>query len=297
MKWMKRDSRRCFLLAPFPAGTRVLLLGAHPDDLEAAMPNTVAALVHWNCDVTMALATGGEYGASEKWRVFRGPRLRAIRRREMERAAAAYGLDRDGRPAVKLAWLGELDGHVRFDPRTYRKFVDFFERLDPRVVFLADPDLSIDHHGDHLNVARLALAWARRRWDEGAQHGARPVTPRPPVLLAYFTVWANCFVPFDPKRDLFPIMRVHRSQVNPATHRLFHAFTRAVQGYNRRKVGVLAEGFRWVGSGGAPDWSTAPLGARARRAIAAKFMAPLPRSHYLPPPEEVGLRVFPVEFG
>lgn len=266
------------VLAPFPRGTRVLVVAAHPDDVEAGFPNTIHQMLKWGCEITMVYSTGGEYGATDRRKHFRGKRLRRIRRREMERTIEAYEAAVPGAPSIDLVWLGEIDGHVVVDAPTREKLRRLLARVDPRAIFVADPFLSIDWHPDHIRTA--FMTW--QCWK------ALPATRRP-VMLGYFTIQADCYVPYARRHDHFRMMLVHRSQTHYLLHGVFHRFVRLVQGYNRRKVGYLAEGFRLL-SARPPSREHLAFATRVRDHLTRRAMAPLPPSRYTPSPEALGLR-------
>ncbi|MHA1734580.1 MAG: PIG-L deacetylase family protein [Promethearchaeota archaeon] len=264
------------LVAPFPRGTRVLIVAAHPDDVEASFPNTVKQMVDWGCEVTEAYSTGGEYGANDP--SFFGERLRRIRRREMEVTLDAYGTDEGGKAKIGLEWLGEIDGHVRVDGATLGKFKALFERARPEVVFLADPFLSLDWHQDHINTAVLTRKCVLEA----------PAGSRPKAAFCYFTTKADCFIPYERRDDQFGMMMLHRSQTDWRKHGWFHFFVRAVHCHNLRKVGRLAEGFRLLRKQ-PPRVAEQPFRVRVKDALTRKVMRPLPPERYFPPPEDLGL--------
>ncbi len=266
------------LIAPFPIGTRVLVFAAHPDDVEACFPNTMKNLVKWGCEVTQVYSTGGEYGAPKNPEFF-GKRLQRIRRREMEEALKAYGTDERGAAKIKLEWMGEIDGYLQVDPPTYQKIRTIYDRVKPEVVFIADPFLSIDWHNDHIRTAFMAYHYMKKM---------EPAA-RPKAVFGYFTIAADCYFPYDSKDDAFEILRIHRSQIGSRLHGVFHFFTRRVQGYNRRKVGKWAEGFRLIRFK-PPKIEEQPFGTRLKNALIWRVMHPAPPERYLPGPKELGLR-------
>ena len=82
---------------------RVLVVVAHPDDVDFGTAGTMAALVNAGSHVAYCLVTSGEAGDDD---LTQSPNdLSALRQDEQHAAAAAVGVE-------ELHWLGHPDGRV-----------------------------------------------------------------------------------------------------------------------------------------------------------------------------------------
>jgi LmbE family N-acetylglucosaminyl deacetylase len=132
--------------------SRVLAIGAHPDDLEFFAGATLAGLVAAGASVTMVICTDGARGGHD------GSGLAARRRVEAEEAAAALGL---GRPT----FLGFPDGELANDDALRRLLVDSIRRTRPELLLVHDPatlwkrmgDLVRFGHSDHRAAGQATL--------------------------------------------------------------------------------------------------------------------------------------------
>ncbi|HEX2241067.1 MAG TPA: PIG-L family deacetylase, partial [Actinomycetota bacterium] len=85
--------------APF----RVLVVTAHPDDMEFGCAGTLARWSDEGADITLTIVTDGSTGTQD--RELMGERLEAVRKEESEKAAAVVGIG-------EVLWLGYRDGYV-----------------------------------------------------------------------------------------------------------------------------------------------------------------------------------------
>ena len=81
---------------------RVLVVVAHPDDIDFGIAGTAAVLTAAGSQVTYALLTSGEAGIPDD--MDRGE-LAAMREREQRAAAAVVGV-------TDVRFLGQPDGHL-----------------------------------------------------------------------------------------------------------------------------------------------------------------------------------------
>lgn len=111
---------------------RILVVVAHPDDLESHCAGTVALLIRTGSQATLAVVTSGDKGSSE---IAASPaEVAAQREVEQFAAAALLGIEE----VVFLRWPdGELD-----DPPSLRREIT-------RQVRARRPDLVITHDGEH----------------------------------------------------------------------------------------------------------------------------------------------------
>ncbi|GAB4312550.1 MAG: hypothetical protein Kow0069_13280 [Promethearchaeota archaeon] len=267
---------------------RVLFLLPHPDDESALCPVTLLKLVRAGHDVTVCLATSDEYGVEPRGGVeadrFKGHRMRRIRVAEMYAAARAYGVDERGKFGFTVAWLGFVDGHLLVNREARDRVVELLRRKRPDAFVSTDPFFPLDFHPDHVNVGLLALLAVRKL----------PVAERPRLFFVQ-SFRPDHFQPFrrEEARVAWQAFGEHRSQVSPLTLKLFNAarwFYFFVVG--RGRAGRPAEGFRLArleAERGPERFRDVVVWHAMRRNGVSN-----PRL-YRPTPEELGLRVRPLE--
>lgn len=138
---------------PLPEPERVLVIMAHPDDIEYFVGGTIA---HWTAAgvmVTALLATSGQHGTQDE--VSTPPEMAAQREREQRAASAVLGV-RD------VIFLGEADGELEPTLELRLRLVRVIRRVRPDIVVLPDPlryyfDGYVNHP-DHRAAGEAALA-------------------------------------------------------------------------------------------------------------------------------------------
>ena len=124
---------------------RVLVVTAHPDDVDFGMAGTVATLTAAGVNVTYCIVTDGDAGGSD--RTMSRSDMAALRRKEQRAAAAEVGVS-------ELTFLGYSDGRLTpsFDLR--RDISRVIRQLQPQRVITHSPERSwtrlIASHPDHL---------------------------------------------------------------------------------------------------------------------------------------------------
>jgi LmbE family N-acetylglucosaminyl deacetylase len=134
--------------APF----RVLVVSAHPDDIEFGAGGTMAKWADRGAELTFCIVTDGSTGTQDK--SLMGERLKDVRRRETEAAAKVLG-------ASEVVWLDRPDGYVEYTLDLRRDIAAVFRRARPHRYFVMDPDPIIGNwfvnHPDHRAVALASL--------------------------------------------------------------------------------------------------------------------------------------------
>jgi LmbE family N-acetylglucosaminyl deacetylase len=134
------------------APARVLVIAAHPDDIEFSAAGTVATWTGAGVDVSYCLVTDGASGGFDR-RDRR--RLRQDRLAEQRAAAAVVGV-RD------CTVLDHADGDVSDGPELRRDLVREIRRVRPDRVVCHSPQRNwariVVSHPDHLAVGEAALA-------------------------------------------------------------------------------------------------------------------------------------------
>jgi LmbE family N-acetylglucosaminyl deacetylase len=123
------------------AGTSVLAIGAHPDDIELGCGATLLAHTAAGDTVTMLVMTGGE----------NGPGTPDNRAREQATAATTLG--------ATLRWGGLRDCTLTPDAATVALIETTLTDTAADLVYVHAPD---DSHQDHRAVTAATLAAARR---------------------------------------------------------------------------------------------------------------------------------------
>jgi LmbE family N-acetylglucosaminyl deacetylase len=116
---------------------RVLVFGAHPDDIEIGMGGTIAKHVEAGDDVLMVVATV--------------PTEREARIREAQEGAAVLG--------ARLELLDLPPDDLGVNRRTIREFDRLLAACDPHLVYT---HWDQDSHQDHNAVSRAVIAAGRR---------------------------------------------------------------------------------------------------------------------------------------
>ena len=262
---------------------KVLFLAAHADDIEVTAPNTVKYFIDAGHEVIMSLATCDEYAwlYAKQEPDFKGARQAQIRINEMNRAARAYGLDIDGKPLLKLHWLGWIDGYVPLSRKALVKLKIYLQDLAPDAIFAPDWFPSSDHHNDYDNIGVLAYLACK----------SLPKIQRPRMFL--WQSWKNnTYFPVTNPGFTFKPVKGHGTQFPP--QRLFVKLARVIWWLlatlrRCRSGGMLAESFRAVSF--SPDENRSKrIKDKIKKAFFDHLLSGPPREIYLPIPEDLGLK-------
>jgi len=132
---------------------RVLVIAAHPDDIEFVVAGTVAKWVRAGTEVRYVVATSGDAG-THRLDITR-EELARIREAEQRAAARVVGVE-------EVVFLGYPDGMVQPTLDLRRDLVREIRRLKPDMVICFDPTrlfvrASYINHPDHRAVSQAAL--------------------------------------------------------------------------------------------------------------------------------------------
>jgi LmbE family N-acetylglucosaminyl deacetylase len=127
---------------------RVLVVAAHPDDLETACGGTVALLIRHEVEVSLLLGTDGDIGTHDL--SFTRASLAAARRQETLAAAKLLGLK-------EVVFLGHPDGELVADLALRAEIAGAYRRLQPDTIFTFDPFWAGQAHPDHTAAGRAAV--------------------------------------------------------------------------------------------------------------------------------------------
>ena len=131
---------------------RVLVVSAHPDDIEFSCAGSVAKWVDEGADVTYCIVTDGSTGTADA--ELAGEAMAAIRRDESLRAAKAVGVE-------DVIFLGYRDGYVEPTLDLRRDIARVFRQSRPHRFIVMDP-LPLPggwfvNHPDHRAIGQASL--------------------------------------------------------------------------------------------------------------------------------------------
>lgn len=131
---------------------RVLVVTAHPDDLEFACAGTVALWADEGAEVTVCIGTDGSTGTQD--RALMGAPLAEVRKKESTAASEMLGVH-------ELIWLGLRDGYVEYTQGLRRDLGRIFRRYRPHRFVVMDPTPTIGdrfiNHPDHRAIGQACL--------------------------------------------------------------------------------------------------------------------------------------------
>lgn len=118
----------------------VLALGAHPDDIEFGCGGTLAAYVQAGHQVSLFIATRGEYGGDPE-----------ARQKEQEESARMMG-------AQEIFWGGYVDTEIPLNRDLVAALEKVIKQIRPEMIFVNYFD---DTHQDHRNLAQGTVSATR----------------------------------------------------------------------------------------------------------------------------------------
>lgn len=227
---------------------RVLVVVAHPDDIDFGSAGTMACLAKAGATVTYCLATSGEAGAPEEL-----PRheVAALREREQRAAAAAVGVD-------DVRFLGLRDGHLEPNLELRQRISGVIRAVRPDVVITQNPERRWESvygsHPDHLAVGEATMA--------AVYPDARNPHAHPELIDQGFEphvvpeVWVMGLDPADVLIDITDVfdrklaaLRCHESQLQHGRFDVEHLLRDWASGTTQRlgmPEGRLTEAFRRI---------------------------------------------------
>jgi LmbE family N-acetylglucosaminyl deacetylase len=169
-----------------PAPERVLVVCAHPDDVDFGAAGTVAVLTTAGATVAYAIVTSGEAGSDHL--PLDAIELAALREREQRAAGAQVGV-RD------ITFLGHPDGRLEATIALRADLSAVIRRVRPDIVICQSPQRMLDRvfasHPDHLAAGEATLcavypdARNPRAFPEQVAAGLEPHTVSEVWLMAH----------------------------------------------------------------------------------------------------------------
>jgi len=245
--------RAPLIVDPGPEGVeRVLVVTAHPDDVDFGAAGTVATWTDAGVTVAYCIATNGEAGGSD--RTVRRADMAATRQREQRAAAAEVGVG-------DVTFLGYPDGRLQPTLELRRDISRVIRRFRPDRVVTQSPERNwarvFASHPDHLAAGEAAACAvypdARNPFAHPELLEEEGLEPHiVPELWIMATERADRVVDATDRFDRkLAALRSHRSQVGDGEHldqllRSWMAGTALVAGM---PDGRLAEAFHVVHTG------------------------------------------------
>ena len=127
---------------------RILVVAAHPDDLETGSGGTLALLIARGVEVALLLGTDGDIGTHDV--SFTRETLAAARQQETLAGAQVLGLK-------EVFFLGHHDGELVADLALRAEVAGIYRRWQPDTVFTFDPSWAGQAHPDHTAAGRAAV--------------------------------------------------------------------------------------------------------------------------------------------
>jgi len=131
---------------------RVLVVTAHPDDMEFGSAGTLAKWADAGAEITLCIATDGSTGTQDADLI--GEKLSELRRAESRAAAEVVGI-------TDLVWLDYRDGYVEYSLDLRKDIARVFRRYMPHRFLVLDPTPTIEdrfiNHPDHRAVGLASL--------------------------------------------------------------------------------------------------------------------------------------------
>ena len=231
---------------------RVLVISAHPDDVDFGCAGTVAALTDVGVDVSYCFVTSGEAGSDHL--TIDAEELARLREEEQTAAAKEVGVS-------DLMWLHHPDGAVEVTIDLRRDLTAAIRRARPDLVICQSPERNLDRifasHPDHLAAGEATLravypdARNPRAYPELLDEGLAPHTVAEVWLVSHPAADLRVDVTDTVDRKL-AALRAHRSQTG---HRddlddLIRGWLTLNADQAGMASGRLAESFKVVPTGG-----------------------------------------------
>jgi LmbE family N-acetylglucosaminyl deacetylase len=137
-----------------PAPRRVLVIQAHPDDVEFTSAGTIAKWVREGAEVHYCSITSGDKGSPDP--DITGPELATIRECEQRKACEVLGVK-------SVIFLGYQDATLVPDLALRRELTRVIRRVKPDVLMCQDPTMRYSgqryiNHPDHVAAGEASLA-------------------------------------------------------------------------------------------------------------------------------------------
>jgi LmbE family N-acetylglucosaminyl deacetylase len=227
---------------------RVLVVTAHPDDVDFGAAGTVANMTDAGIEVVYCLVTDGQAGGFDH--SIPRDEMASIRRDEQANAAAEVGVSR-------LVFLGHMDGAAVADTSMRHDISKVIREVRPQVVITHNPMRNLDStygsHPDHIATGEATMCAV---YPDARNPFAFPATECAELEdWAVSEVWvmlgaeANDFVDITEQLDRkIRALRCHKSQHRDpdAMEERVREWWKNIAAERGRPEGTSAEAFRVV---------------------------------------------------
>jgi LmbE family N-acetylglucosaminyl deacetylase len=135
-------------MSTIPNPSRVLAIGAHPDDIEFGCGGSLARWAASGAEIVMAVVTDGSKGT---WDPTQKPAdLIAARAAEQHQAADVLG-------ATEVVMIGHRDGELVYSPQLRTEMCRLIRTHRPEVLITHDPWRPYEIHPDHRAVGEAVV--------------------------------------------------------------------------------------------------------------------------------------------
>lgn len=170
----------------------ILLLAAHPDDIEYCCPGSVLTHRENGNYLVEAVLSKGEKGAILPFN--RKPNLRGRRAKELRRAAEILGIS-------KVCQFDLPDGNLKnHKPKVEEIINSLYKKYNPAAVYLPEYKFSFYNHPDHLTLGEVGVGLLSKK------------RPRPSLRLYHTTKPTLLFSTKKFKTTIWKARRAHASQ-------------------------------------------------------------------------------------
>lgn len=193
---------------------RVLVIQAHPDDVEFGSAGTVAKWIAEGAHVTYCTITSGDKGSDDP--TMTTEQLIATRKAEQEEACRILGVQ-------ETIFLGYPDASLVADLNLRRDLTRVMRQVRPDAIMTFDPTMryftdGYINHPDHIATGEASLAAVfpsvrdRLTFPELLAEGLEP--HKVPHIYLYATDNANCWIDVTDTMDLrIRALKAHASQL------------------------------------------------------------------------------------
>jgi LmbE family N-acetylglucosaminyl deacetylase len=221
--------------------TRVMVIGAHPDDPEFGAGGTIAKLAAQGKEITYVLATSGDKGSHDP--NVRPGQLATRREQEQRDAAAVLGVK-------TVLYLRYPDGILENTLALRARLAHLIRLHKPHILFAIDPwrhyQLAPDHRA--AGYAALDALWAAREWHIFAEQLFGDEEPwRVSQAYLYWTDNADHFEDISDTIDKkITALACHASQVGTDTEKLDARMRERSKAVGEPLDMAYAEGFKLI---------------------------------------------------
>ncbi len=127
---------------------RVLVVEAHPDDIEWYAGGTIGGLAREGVEITLVICTEGERGSYDP-KADPGA-IVAARKPEQRASAELLGI-------MNVIYLGYPDGGLEATPQLRKQLVVLYRQHKPELLLAFDPWKRYELHPDHLAAGKAAV--------------------------------------------------------------------------------------------------------------------------------------------